>query len=121
MEDYPDNSPEAQDSDDRLWGCIAHLSTLLPIPLFNLLGPLIVLMAKGDDSYFVKRQAKSALNFQLTVLIGYVVSFILVVVVIGIPMLILLYFATLILTFLAGIKAYDGKTYHYPWTIQFLS
>ncbi|MDF1838658.1 MAG: DUF4870 domain-containing protein [Planctomycetota bacterium] len=121
MNDYPDTTPEAQDSDDRLWGCIAHLSTLLPIPLFNLLGPIIVMMAKGSDSYFAKRQAIAALNFQLTVIIAYVICIPLVFVIIGIPMLWVVGIGSMVLTFIAGIKAFDGETYPYPFSFHFIS
>ncbi|MFT4648645.1 MAG: putative Tic20 family protein [Planctomycetota bacterium] len=121
MNDTPDTSPEAQDSDDRLWGTIAHLSTLLPIPLFNLLGPAIVLLAKGNESYFAKRQAISALNFQLTVLIAYIVCIPFVLIFIGIPMMWFVGVASMVLTFIAGIKAYDGHTYAYPQSFHFIS
>jgi uncharacterized Tic20 family protein len=121
MNDTPDISPEAQDSDDRLWGTIAHLSTLLPIPLFNLLGPAIVLLAKGHESYFAKRQAISALNFQLTVLIAYIVCIPFVLIFIGIPMMWFVGVASMVLTFIAGIKAYDGHTYAYPQSFHFIS
>ncbi|MCA9001406.1 MAG: DUF4870 domain-containing protein [Planctomycetes bacterium] len=119
MSDYPDTFPEAQDGDDRLWGAIAHFSTFLPLPLFNLLGPIIVLLAKGDDSYFAKRQAYSALNFQLTVILAYIVCIPFVLIVIGIPMMWFVGLSSVVLVCIAGIKALDGRTFSYPFSIQF--
>jgi hypothetical protein len=119
MRDYPDISPEAQDSDDKLWGTIAHLSTLLPLPLFSLLGPIIVFFAKGDESYFAKRQAVSALNFQLTVHLAYLVCVPLMLILIGFVLAGVVSLGSMVLTFIAGITAYDGKTYIYPMSIRF--
>ena len=121
MTEYSDDTSVAQDADDRLWGTIAHLSTLIPLPLFNLLGPWIVMITKGDESYFVKRQAIAAINFQITVFIAYLICIPFVLIFIGIPMMWVVGMASMILTFIAGIKAYGGISYQYPMSMRFLS
>ena len=77
------------------------------------------LLAKGDDSYFAKRQAYSALNFQLTVILAYIVCIPFVLIVIGIPMMWFVGLSSVVLVCIAGIKALDGRTFSYPFSIQF--
>ncbi len=114
-EDY---SIEAADQDDRIWGAIAHLSTLLSLPLFNILGPIIVLMAKGDESFFIRKQAVAALNFQLTILIAYII---LAITIVGLAVIWIIPIASLIVTCIAGIKAFEGRSYSYPCSFHFMS
>lgn len=116
-----DPSIEAADQDDRIWGAIAHLSTLLPIPLFNLLGPIIVMLAKGSESYFIRKQAVSALNFQLSVIIGYIICIPLVFIIIGIPLMWAIGIGSMICSCIAGIKSFEGKTFSYPMSFHFMS
>ncbi|MCP5022492.1 MAG: DUF4870 domain-containing protein [bacterium] len=113
-----DPSIEAVDQDDRIWGAIAHLSTLLSLPFFNLLGPLIVMLAKGDESYFIRKQAVAALNFQITILIIYVI---LTITIIGLAVIWIVPIVSLIVTCLAGIKSFEGRSYNYPFSFHFVT
>ncbi len=116
-----DEPIESEDSDDRLWGAIAHLSALLPLPLFDLLGPFIVLITKGDSSFFIRRQAISALNFRLTLLVAYILCLPLILILIGIVLWWILALVSIVLCIIAAIKAYEGKTYRFPFVLRFLS
>lgn len=49
------------------------------------------------------------------------VAVILCLVLIGIPILILLWVANTVLVIIASLKASEGKLYRYPFTIRFLS
>jgi uncharacterized Tic20 family protein len=68
----------------------------------------------------VEQHAKEALNFQISVYIYGVVSGILVVVLIGIIMLFVLGVAAFILIIIATLKAAQGESYRYPFTIRLL-
>ncbi|NIN34118.1 MAG: DUF4870 domain-containing protein, partial [Gammaproteobacteria bacterium] len=50
------------------------------IPLGNVLGPLVVWSIKKGDHPFIDDQGLEALNFQLTVALSLIVSFILILV-----------------------------------------
>src|SRR2546429_9994438 len=69
----PHSSPAsgaAPTENERTWGMLAHLSALvgLVIPLVgNVLGPLLVSIARSDQSAFVAAHAKEALNFNISV------------------------------------------------------
>jgi uncharacterized Tic20 family protein len=108
--------------EDRNWGLIAHLSALsgLIIPLGSVLGPLIVYLVKKDQSAFGTDCAKEALNFNITVAIGLVICLCLSLVFIGIPLMIALGLAWLVLTIIAAVRASEGISYRYPATIRFV-
>ena len=99
-----------------------HLSALfgLVFPLGFILGPLIVWLVKRDDSAFVDAQGKEALNFQLTMLIAYVIASILVVIVIGIPLLIVVGVLDLVFVIIAAAQVSAGTAYRYPFAIRFI-
>jgi uncharacterized Tic20 family protein len=85
------------------------------------LGPLIVWLVKRADSPEIDAHGKESLNFQLSMLIYNVVALILCIVLIGIPILILLYILNIVLVIVASIKASEGVLYRYPLTIRFLT
>jgi uncharacterized protein len=119
----PSGIPGSLSQEDRNWGMIAHLAALAAfiVPFFGgVLGPLIVYLVKKDTSAFGADSAKEALNFNITVIIGYCVTGLLVIVWIGIPLMFALWIAWLILTIVAAVRASEGVAYRYPATIRFL-
>jgi len=83
------------------------------------LAPLIIYLVKKDSPY-VTAHAKESLNFQLTLIIAYIVSFILVFVIIGIFLIWLIALANLVLVIIATIRASENKLYKYPFSIRFI-
>ena len=76
---------------------------------------------KRGDSPEIDAHGKESLNFQLSMLIYDVVAGILCVILIGIPILILLWVANTVLVIVASLKASEGRFYRYPITIRFLN
>ncbi len=95
---------------------LVHVSAIFT----GFVGPLIIWLIKKDESPFVDRHGKTALNFQFTLLIGYIASIILFIVLIGI----LTFFACLVLgivfPIIAAIAANKGEEYTYPMSIKFI-
>ncbi len=119
----PSNASGSLSQDDRNWGMIGHLSALAAFIapfLGGVLGPLIVYLVKRDQSAFAADAAKEALNFNITVAIGYAICGCLAIVFIGIPLLIALWIAWLVLVIVAGVRASEGIQYRYPATIRFV-
>jgi uncharacterized protein len=119
----PSPVPAANSQEDRNWGMIAHLSALAVFIapfLGGVLGPLIVWLIKRDTSAFAGESAKEALNFNITVLIGYLICGVLALVWIGILLMVVLGIFWLVLTILAAVKASEGVLYRYPATIRFV-
>lgn len=106
-------------ADERNWAMAAHLSSVLAIwTALGFLGPLVVLLIKGDRSPFVRAQAVEALNFNISVLFYEVIAGILVLVAIGIPLLGALFVFWLVCTIIASVKVSKGQPYRYPLTIR---
>jgi uncharacterized Tic20 family protein len=115
-----DGSGAVPTPDERTWGMIAHLSAFLGlvVPLGNVIGPLLVWLMRRDQSAFVGNQAKEALNFNLSVLIGAILCGLLVLVFIGFLLGLVLFISWLALTIIAGIKASEGIHYRYPVSLR---
>lgn len=98
---------------------MAMLSHLLGI-LLGFLGPLIIWLLKKDSSPFVDDQGKESLNFQLMLLIGYVIAGATTCLVIGFILLPIIWLLALIFGIMGTIKANEGVAYRYPFNIRFI-
>lgn len=118
--------------DERMWATAAHWSALVAAFLaLAFLGPLVVLLVKGNDSPYVRRHAVESLNFQLSMLIygiaGTIIGIVLVVATLGVGILVILPLALafsafwLIITVIAAMKTSNGEDYRYPLTIRMVS
>jgi uncharacterized Tic20 family protein len=106
-----------------MWGMFCHLAALvgfIGVPLGSVLGPLVVWLIKREESPFVNEQGREAVNFQLSMLIYFVVAGLLCFILIGIPLIIGLVIFDLVMVILAGLRANNGETYRYPLTIRFI-
>ena len=110
-------------SDEKTWGMLAHLSSLagFVVPFGNVLGPLVVWLVKKDTMPFVSDQGKEALNFNITVALAAIVSFILMFVIVGFLLIAVVAVGWLVLTILACIEANKGVAYRYPFTLRLIN
>jgi uncharacterized Tic20 family protein len=108
--------------DDRTWGSLAHLSALsgMLIPFGSLLGPLIMWRTRGQRTPFVGDQALEALNFNISIAIGFLVCLALVWLLIGILMLSALVIYWIIMTVIATLQAGEGRPYRYPISLRLI-
>ena len=104
------------ESDARLWAMRGHLSGIL----LGFIGPLIVMLVFGPRNAFVKKESTEALNFQITVLIGYVIGFVLSLILIGFFLVIAIAIASIIFIIIAAVKNNQGIEYRYPINIRFV-
>jgi uncharacterized protein len=113
----------APSESERTWGMLAHLSALagLVFPLLGIvLGPLVVYLARRDNSAFVAAHGKEALNFNITVLLATIVCMLLMMVFVGFLLGTALFVAWLVLTLIAAIKASEGQLYRYPISLRLI-
>lgn len=126
VEAEADTAEKADDSglseEERRWGMAAHLSALIGaiLPLGNIGGPLAVLLFKGEESDFIDKQAREALNFQISAMIYIIGAGLLTMVLIGFLLLPVIGISVLVLTIMAAVKANNGKSYEYPLTIRMI-
>lgn len=104
-------------SDDTTMAMLAHLLGLL----VSWIGPLVIYLMKKDESPYVRDQSAEALNFQITMFIGYTVCFVLAFVLIGFILLPVVWIVSLIFHVQAAIAANKGENYRYPISIRLVS
>ena len=102
--------------DQRTMSLLAHLLGIVTGPI----GALIIWLVSKDDASkgFVVDQSKEALNFQITVFIAIVISWILAFVLIGLLLMPLVGIANLVLCIMAAMKANNGEAYRYPFALR---
>lgn len=103
-------------SDDCNLAMLAHLLGIVS----SFLGALLIWLLKKDQSSFVDDQGKEALNFQITMLLAYMVAGFLTFVLIGLLLMPLLVAANFVLCVLAAVAASKGRRYRYPLAIRLL-
>jgi uncharacterized Tic20 family protein len=126
MDQQPTSSPAVSGSSSsvRTWCILAHATALVGflVPVAgHLVGPLIVWLAKRQDSPEIDAHGKESINFQISMLIWNAIALILCLVLIGIPILILLHILNIIFVIVASIQASEGKLYRYPLAIRLIS
>jgi uncharacterized Tic20 family protein len=110
-------------SNVRTWCILCHASALLGVFLHfpgHLLGPLIVWLAKREDSPEIDAHGKESLNFQISTLIYNLIAAVFCLVLIGFVFLAALWVLNAVFVIIAAIQASDGKFYRYPMTIRFV-
>ena len=143
--DTLDNTQISQN--ERLWAASAHVGALLAALLTHLfagvagMGAAIAIWFLVRDRYpFAATHAKEAFNFNLSMFIYACIAIVIGVVLFGATVLTLgigalvtlpaalvlvaavvaLAIAWLVLSVVAGVKAYEGQPYHYPLTFRVL-
>lgn len=111
-------------ADERLWGTLTHVGGLVG----NFFGigwivSLVAYLVLKDRGPFVRSHTATELNFQLTLLIAYVATFIVAFITFGfgailvfVPMVVGIIFGII-----AAITANKGEYYTYPVAIKFVS
>jgi len=129
--------PGYASQEDRTWALVSHfgaaLGCLISAGVLSFVGPLIALLARGNQSPTVRAHAKAALNFYIPVagaallliilracgafnfgLLGSLVSGLLGLVELA------LWVVGLIFGIIAGIKANEGQLYRYPLNLSII-
>lgn len=110
----PNNSPS---SDDKNIATITHLGGTV----FSFVPGLLVWILKKDDSAYLADQAKESLNFQISVLIAYFISGILVWLLIGFLLIPLIWLLNVVFCIIAAIFSSKGETYRYPFCLRLIN
>jgi uncharacterized protein len=101
-------------SDERTMAILCHVLSIF----FWIFPALIIYLLKKEESPYVAEHAKEALNFQISITIFYIISFFLILILIGALLFAIIYFANIILCIIATVKANDNILYKYPFSIR---
>lgn len=109
---------------DIQWGSLAHLGGIL-----GFLPSLIIWLVFKDRGRFTDTEAKEALNFQITLIFGYIALAFLVgfitIVTFGLGSLLsillwALWIVGVVFSVLGFMRAKDGQPYRYPFAIRLI-
>lgn len=95
---------------------VIHLASLVA----GFIVPLILWLVKRDESAFIDAHGKEAMNWNISLIIYSIVSFVLVLVLVGIFLLLALMLADVVFSILAAVAANKGEYYRYPMAIRFI-
>jgi len=100
-----------------MWSLFAHLGGIF----FGFVPALVIYLIYKDRDPFIRRHSAQALNFQIVATIAYAISWVLLVVLIGLLLLPAVGIAVLVFSILAAIAANKGEDYTYPLVPQMIS
>jgi uncharacterized Tic20 family protein len=100
---------------DIQWGSFAQLGGIL-----GFLPSLIIWLVFKDRGSFTNTEAKEALNFQITLIFGYIIAAILWIVVIGAILSWVVWIVGVVFSIIAFLQSKDGKHYRYPFAIRLI-
>ena len=112
--------------DACMWAMFCHLAGLAwllwwIVPLIGgVIGPLVVWQLKRKEDAFIDEQGKEALNFQISMLLYYIVAGVLCFACVGFVLLPIVAVVDTLFAIIASIKAGNGQHYRYPLTIRFI-
>lgn len=123
-------NPEAinPSKDEKIFAMLAHLLAIFT----GFLAPLVIWLVKKDESAFVAKHSREALNFCITVCIGFLALFLLSVLFGWIPILGFIVFGLMMLGYfvigiyalvmfiIATMRANDGLDYEYPISLRLI-
>lgn len=121
--------PNQVSGNQQTWRVLAHASAFIQfIGIPSVVGPLIVWLLRREDPV-VEPHARAALNFQLSLLVYFIVggfvAFVALVSIVGIALTLLIVLALLLLLFLellfallATLAASRGELYRYPLSLE---
>ena len=95
------------------------LLTWIGTIFFGFIPGLIFYLIKKDDAY-IQDQAKEALNWSITAIIGYIVGFILTFVLIGILVLMVLGICHLVFCIMGAVSTSKGNKFRVPFAIRLI-
>lgn len=117
---------------DKNYSTITHLSGFAGwfFPFGNIIAPLIMWIAKKNESTFIDEHGKAAVNFQISLILYGILLAILIlpitILTLGLGLLAILLaiipaiILKIVLIISASLTASNGNYYEYPFTIQFI-
>lgn len=102
--------------DPKTLAMLTHLGGIV----FGFIPSLIIYLVKPNDP-FVRHHAAQALNFQITLIIAYIVATVLIIVIIGLLLLPVIFLGSLVVQIVAALAANRGEYYKIPLAIPLIS
>lgn len=106
---------------ERVASALCHLGAIMTvIPLAGILVPFVLWQIFKGESNFIDAQGKEAFNFQMTLLIARIPSYVLCVVGIGVVLIAVIEIISIVFCIIAAVRTIRGKDYQYPYRFRFV-
>ncbi|MCU0454852.1 MAG: DUF4870 domain-containing protein [Bacteroidales bacterium] len=114
--------PRLLPESERNWAMFCHLSAFAGFffPFGAIIGPLVCWLSKKDESQWVDKNGKAAMNFNLSILLYSVLVIPLCFILVGFMIIGLLWVLKVICIIIASVKAAKGEMFKYPLSIPFI-
>ena len=111
-----------QTQEEKQMGMFLHLSQLINIilPPGGIVVPIVIWQIKKDEMPALDAHGKMAVNWLISSFIYMIISFVLMLVLVGFLTFIAVAVMSVVFPIIAGIKANNGEFWNYPLTIKFL-
>jgi len=107
--------PAEISKDARNMAMLCHL-----LGMVGFFAPLVIWLNEKDKHKFVNEHGQAAMNYQISIVIYYLASWILCFIIVGFFMLIALVIMHIIFVIMGAVKASKGKPWRYPIAIRFI-
>lgn len=104
-------------NDDKNIATITHLGGTV----FAFVPALIVWILKKDDSAYIANQSREALNFQITMVLAYMLAGVLSWILIGLIFFPVIWVVNIVFCIIAAISTSKGETYRYPLSLRLIN
>lgn len=118
---------QVSQADEKTWSIIAHAGppvvAILSGGMLAWIPPLVSYLMYKDKSPFVRQHSTEALNFQITLLIAYVVCLVLAIITLGIGAVLYVvpWILSIIFAIMGAMAANEGRAYRYPMNLRLVS
>jgi len=109
-------TPPLSAADERLWSLLIHLGGII----LWFLAPLIGYLVLKDRGQYVREQTAAALNFQITLAIGYAIGVVTSIIGIGLLIILAVQVLNIVFSIIAAVAANKGEGYRYPLAFTFV-
>ena len=114
--------PKLLPESERNWAMFCHLSAFAGFffPFGSIIGPLVCWLSKKDESQWVDKNGKAAMNFNISILLYCVLVIPLCFIVVGFLLIGFLMVLKVICIIIASVRAAKGEMFKYPLSIPFV-
>ena len=109
---------------ERQWAMGCHLIALCGFmvpPIASTVAPLVLWLMKREDGAFIDDQGRESVNFQITMLIYFAISAILIPMLgLGVILMVAVVVFDFVCILVATVKASEGVTFRYPACIRLI-
>ena len=111
------NMDKMPSNDDKNIATITHIGGTV----FSFVPSLIVWILRKDENPYIEDQAKEALNFQITMVLAYMLAGVLSWILIGLIFFPVIWVLNIVFCIIAAISTSKGETYRYPFALRLIN